>query len=151
MLNTSLTHPDILAALSRAGHGSMVLIADGNYPAATASGRYATMVPLNVRPGLVAATDLLEAVAAVQPVEAAYVMEPDRDGTGAEDGDPEIWGDYARILAASGSPVDLEGIARHAFYDRCRQDDVTLVVHTGEPRLYANLLLQLGVVAPASP
>lgn len=149
MLNTPLTHPDILAALGRAGHGSMVLIADGNYPAATASGRYATMVPLNVRPGLVAATDLLEAVAAVQRVEAAYVMEPDREGS-AEEGDPEIWADYARVLAAAGSPVDLQGIARHAFYDRCRQDDVTLVIHTGEPRFYANLLLQLGVVPPAA-
>lgn len=149
MLNTPLTHPDILAALGRAGHGSMVLIADGNYPAATASGRYATMVPLNVRPGLVAATDLLEAVAAVQRVEAAYVMEPDREGS-AEEGDPEIWADYARVLAAAGSPVDLQGLARQAFYDRCRRDDVTLVVHTGEPRFYANLLLQLGVVPPAA-
>lgn len=145
MLNTALTHPDILAALGRAGHGSMVLVADGNYPAATASGRYATMVALNVRPGLVAATDVLEAVAAVQSFEAAYVMEPDRDGAWTEDGDPEIWDDYRRVLQAAGSPVELRGLQRQLFYDRCREDDVTLVIHTGEPRFYANLLLQVGV------
>lgn len=149
MLTTALTHPDILAALARAGHGSMVLVADGNYPAATASGPDATMVALNVRRGLVAATDVLEAIAAVQPFEAAYVMEPDRTGERAAEGDPEIWRDYARILAGAGSPVALQRLERHAFYDRCRRDDVTLVVHTGEPRFYANLLLQVGVVPPA--
>ena len=35
MLKTRLLHPEILNALARAGHGSRVLIADGNYPFAT--------------------------------------------------------------------------------------------------------------------
>ena len=35
MLKTKLTHPGILATLGCTGHGSMVLIADGNYPFST--------------------------------------------------------------------------------------------------------------------
>ena len=38
MLNGPLLHPDILRSLARSGHHSKVLIADGNYPAATKRG-----------------------------------------------------------------------------------------------------------------
>ena len=38
MLNTSLLHPEILKILAISGHHSLVLIADGNYPAATKRG-----------------------------------------------------------------------------------------------------------------
>ena len=37
MLNYTLVHPPLLRALAAAGHGSQVLLADGNYPAATAN------------------------------------------------------------------------------------------------------------------
>lgn len=37
MIKYKLTHPEILEALASAGHGSQVLIADGNYPFATGS------------------------------------------------------------------------------------------------------------------
>jgi L-fucose mutarotase len=37
MLQYKLIHPQILAALAAAGHGSTVLIADGNYPFSTAA------------------------------------------------------------------------------------------------------------------
>jgi L-fucose mutarotase len=35
MLRGSLTHPQILNALGQAGHGTKVLLADGNYPFST--------------------------------------------------------------------------------------------------------------------
>lgn len=37
MLKTELLHPEVLEALGTSGHGSRVLIADGNYPFATGS------------------------------------------------------------------------------------------------------------------
>jgi L-fucose mutarotase len=37
MLKTKLLHPEILQALGSSGHGSQILIADGNYPYATCS------------------------------------------------------------------------------------------------------------------
>ena len=39
MLRTDLIHPPLLEALARCGHGSKVLIADGNYPLAEKSGK----------------------------------------------------------------------------------------------------------------
>ena len=38
MVLTPLTHPEILRAPGRAGHGSLVLIADAKFPASTARG-----------------------------------------------------------------------------------------------------------------
>ena len=32
MLRTTITHPPLLAALGRAGHGSLVAICDANFP-----------------------------------------------------------------------------------------------------------------------
>jgi L-fucose mutarotase len=37
VLRTRLIHPEILAALATAGHGSQLLLSDGNFPHATAS------------------------------------------------------------------------------------------------------------------
>jgi len=62
MLKGKLIHPQILEALGRAGHGSQVLIADGNYPASTKLGPKATLVNLNLSPGLVNCTQVLEAL-----------------------------------------------------------------------------------------
>ena len=147
MLDSPLTHPDILAALGRAGHGSRVVIADGNYPASTTKAAGAQLVSLNLRPGTVLVTEVLEAVTAVTPVEAAYVMAPDRSGEWAR-ADPEIWSEFSSILDHAGSPVALEEVERHAFYQTAGAGDVALVIATGEPRLYANIILQIGVVTP---
>ena len=76
MLTTKLTHPQILGALGSMGHGSMVLIADGNFPFGTHTNPAAVHVYLNLRPGLVSATDVLEAVVSAIPVESAQVMQP---------------------------------------------------------------------------
>ena len=61
MLKTELIHPEILAALGAAGHGSTVLIADGNYPASTSMGPRAKRVSLNLSPGVVNCADVLRA------------------------------------------------------------------------------------------
>lgn len=45
MLPTELPHPEILQALAGAGHGALVLIADGHYPASAATGDRARTVP----------------------------------------------------------------------------------------------------------
>src|SRR5215471_19524045 len=77
MLKYQLLHPEILAALGAAGHGSQVLIADGNYPFATKSHPDARRVYLNLAPDLLRATDVLAALADAIPIEAAHVMVPE--------------------------------------------------------------------------
>ena len=147
MLDSPLTHPDILTALGRAGHGSRILIADGNYPASTTMPVTASLVSLNLRKGTVLVTEVLEAITAVTPVEAAYVMAPDTAGEYAAD-DPDIWPEFRRILDHAGARVELERLERFAFYEASGAPDIALVVATGEPRLYANIILQVGVVSP---
>jgi L-fucose mutarotase len=138
MLKTRLLHPGILAALGEAGHGSQVLIADGNYPLRTRTNESAQRVYLNLAPGVVSVTDVLRALVDTIPVEAASVMTPD-DGE-----EPGIFADFRRLLGG----IELARLGRFPFYDASRGPDVALAIATGEQRLYANLLLTIGVVTP---
>lgn len=139
MLKGTLIHPQILGALGGAGHGSRVLIADGNYPFGTGGHPAAARVYLNLAPGLVQATDVLSALVTAVPFEAARVMMP------SEGPEPAIFSEFRRIL---GPQVPLQPTERFAFYDAARDRDVALVIATGEQRIYANLLLTIGVVMP---
>jgi L-fucose mutarotase len=136
MLLYRLTHPEILAALAGAGHGSTVLLADGHYPVATAAGPNAVQVALNLAPGTVTVTEVLRAIIDAVAVESYAVMQPP-----AEVGEPEIFADFAEILGNRGRV----GLERFAFYEAARADDLALVVQTGDIRTYANILLTLGV------
>jgi L-fucose mutarotase len=42
----------------------------------------------------------------------------------------------------------LQRLGRFQFYDMARGPDLALAVATGEQRIYANLLLTIGVVMP---
>jgi L-fucose mutarotase len=136
MLKTKLTHPGILAALGSMGHGSMVLIADGNFPFGTHTNPAAAHVYLNLRPGLVSATDALQAVVSAIPVEAAHVMQPNDGST------PDIFAEFGALLPGQ----ELQRVERFAFYDLGRRSEVGLVIATGEARVYANIMLTIGVV-----
>ena len=76
MLLTELLHPEILAALAGAGHGSTVLLADGHYPASTAVGRQARTVYLNLTPGVLDVSSVLDVLLRTIPIETAAVMVP---------------------------------------------------------------------------
>jgi len=136
MLKSTLLHPEILSALGRAGHGSRVLIADGNYPFSTGSGAAAVKVFLNLKPGMVKVTDVLEALVESIPLEAAVVMVPDSKA------DQPIFAEFRNLLPGN---LELTRVTRYEFYDQARSDDTALVIATGEERTYANLLLTIGV------
>lgn len=139
MIRYKLTHPQILAALASAGHGSKVLIADGNYPFSTGSNDAAEHVYLNLTRGASPVDEVLSVLVDAIPVEAAHVMMP-------EDGrEPPIFGSFREALPDG---VGLQHLGRFAFYDAARNCDVALVIATGEQRIYANILLTIGVVAP---
>ena len=141
MLRTKLTHPLIARALAASGHGGMVLIADGNYPFSTRSNPLAEHVYLNLMPGMVKVTDVLEAILSAIPVEAVNVMQP---ASGIPE--PSIWTDFRRMIP----DISHQPVERFAFYDLARLPEVALVVATGDQRLYANIMLTIGVVPPES-
>ena len=139
MLNSSLIHPQILAALAAAGHGSTVLIADANYAHSTGTRPGAPIVHLNLSPGTVTVDQVLAAVIAAIPVERATVMAPD-DGSYSPVRDR-----YAGLLG-EGVPVDVA--PRADFKAACRGEDLALTVATGDDRYYTNVLLTIGAVIP---
>lgn len=138
MLKTTLLHPEILSALGGSGHGGKILIADGNYPFSTRAHPAAPRVYLNFMPGKLTATEVLEGIVASVPIEAADVMVPD---SGPE---PPIFTEFRALLP----DLELKKCGRFAFYDLCRDSDLCLVIATGEQRIYANILLTIGVVFP---
>ncbi len=140
MLRYRLTHPELIGALARAGHGSTVLLADSNYPHATAVGPAARTVYLNLRPGQIPVDDVLECVLSAVPIEAARLMRPD-DGS-----EPPVFADFRRLVA----PVVPTLLVRNDFYAAARGPDLAVAVATGDQRLYANILLTIGVVPPES-
>ncbi|MFL5807655.1 MAG: RbsD/FucU domain-containing protein [Roseiflexaceae bacterium] len=139
MLKYQLLHPEILAALGAAGHGARVLIADGNYPFVTKSHSAARRVYLNLAPDMLKATEVLAVLADAIPVETAHVMVPD---AGEE---PTIFTEFRALLPG----IELYALGRFAFYDMASGPDLALMIATGERRVYANLLLTIGVVPPA--
>ena len=138
MLKTTLLHPEILYALGSAGHGSQVLISDRNYPHTTRSNPAAEKVFLNLAPGVLTVTDVLKVVSAAIPIEAVQVMAT------ADGSEPPIWAEFREILPDQ----TLDPLERFAFYDAASGSDVALVIATGEQRIYANILLTIGVVMP---
>lgn len=140
MLKTTLLHPEILYALGAAGHGAQVLISDGNYPHATRSNPAAEKVFLNLAPGVLNATDVLRVLVGAIPVEAAHVMAT------ADGSEPPIWEEFRELLPET----PLQPLERFAFYEAASGPDVALIVATGEERIYANILLTIGVVPPGS-
>ncbi|GIF65611.1 transporter [Asanoa ishikariensis] len=137
MLKTTLLHPGIAGALGRAGHGSTILISDGNYPHSTGTKPGADVVFLNLRPGLVAVDDILTTVLTAIPVESAFVMRP------ADGPEPDIFPVFRQHL----DPVPLTALDRFAFYDKAREPDLALAIASGDTRLYANIILTIGVVS----
>ena len=136
MLKQTLIHPDILEALAAAGHGSKILITDGNYPASTMLGENASLVYLNLAPGMPTVTDVLRVLLTAIPVEDAAVMEP------SEGPEPAIFDEFRKLLPG----IALAGYDRFTFYEEATGSDTCLQIVTGEQRIYANLLLTIGVV-----
>ncbi len=139
MLKTRLLHPEILQALGEAGHGAQVLIADGNYPLVTRSNPDARRVFLNLAPGQLTVTDVLAVLADAIPGRGSP-----RDGPGRRVTEPSIFGDFRELLPGT----EMERLGRFEFYDMARGPDTALAIATGEQRIYANILLTIGVVMP---
>lgn len=135
-----LLGPELLAILRAMGHGDEIVIADANFPASANARRL-------VRLDGVDGVRVAKAIVSVMPLDdfvpnAAFRMSV----TGKPDEIPPIIPEYARVLAEEGYDRGIEGIERMAFYARARE--AYAIVATGEGRLWANLILKKGVVAP---
>ena len=141
MLNgiPSILSPDLLKVLMEMGHGDELVIADGNFPAASIAQRLVrsdgNMVP-----------ELLEAVLKIFPLD-PYVDHPVAlmQVVPGDPYKPEIWETYKKIIRNFPNKNNsIENIERFAFYERAKR--AFAVVATSETSLYANIILKKGVV-----
>ena len=131
--------PELMKVLLEMGHGDEIVIADGNFPAASMARRL-------VRAGGHHIPYLLDAILMFFPLDTFVdhpvilmaVVEGDRTR-------PTIWEEYRKIIGNHEKQFnDFQWIERFDFYQRAR--DGYCVVATGEKELYANIILKKGVV-----
>lgn len=144
MLKHQLIHPQINAALGRAGHHATILIADGNYPASTKKGSNAEVVCLNLSPGCITVAQALHAVLSAVPIDAVNTMGIPADDPYARQGEPPVWGEFREILAESGCQTPLAPILKWDFYGLVESPDHVLTIQTADQALWANVLLTIG-------
>ena len=145
MLLHRLIHPQILAALAVGGHHSTILIADGNYPAASKRGPRARLVSMNLMPGVIHCNHALQAILSAIPIEAISTMKTEPDGPYAIQGDPPVWNDYRASIAAAKLDLQIKPLEKWEFYDSVITDDHILTIQTADQQRYANILLTIGV------
>lgn len=135
MINGSITHPDILAALARSGHSGQVLIADAHFPASRLLGPHVPRVYLNLAPDRLRVADVLEPLAHAVPIEAA-VAATFEDGT-----KPEIWADYERLLPE----LRIGSVKGSELTTAFDAETLGLAILTGELRPASCIVLTLGI------
>ena len=134
--------PELLKALCEMGHSDRLVIADGNFPAQSV-GKNAVVIRMDGR----RACDILEAILQLFPLD-TYVEHP-VNLMQVMPGDPvetPIWKEYERIVSQAdrrGSAA-ISQIERFAFYEEASK--AYAIIATGEEALYANIMLQKGVV-----
>jgi len=135
----SIISPDLMKILLEMGHGDEIVLADGNFPAASVAQRL-------VRCDGHGVPELLEAILKLLPLD-IYVDRPVAlmSVVPGDKTKPTIWEQYRAIVKASGEPFsDFEFVERFAFYERAKK--AYAVVATSEKALYANVILKKGVL-----
>lgn len=148
MLNTQLLHPEILRVVAQAGHHSQILIADGNYPAATKKGPNATLVSLNLAPGIVTVAQVLRALLSAVPVDFINTMGIPADDAYAKKGEPPVWNEFREEIKRAKLKLKLEPILKWDFYKQVESPDHVLTIQTADQALWANVLLTMGCRTP---
>ena len=134
----AILSPELLKVMMEMGHGDTIVIADGNFPGASRAQR---LVRLDGH----GASEILDAMLKLMPLD-TYVQEPFKLME-VVPGDPvetPIWDEYAAILEKHQPGTKIGHVERFAFYELTKK--AYCVVQTGESALYANILLQKGVV-----
>lgn len=134
--------PELLKVLCEMGHSDRLVIADGNFPAES-MGKNALVIRMDGH----GAAEVLDAILQVfpldtyveKPVNLMEVMPGDRVET-------PIWDTYREVVAKydERGAQAIGQIERFAFYEEAKK--VYAIIATGETALYANIMLQKGVV-----
>ena len=135
----AILSPELMKVLMEMGHGDELVLADGNFPAASVARRLVRCDGHNV-------PELLEAVLKFFPLD-TFVEQPVAlmSVVPGDKTKPSIWDTYRTIVKNSGERFsDFEFVEWFAFYERAKK--AYAVVATSEKALYANVILKKGVL-----
>lgn len=137
-----LLSPELLKVLCEMGHSDRLVIADGNFPSESI-GKDARVIRMDGH----GTVEVLEAILQLFPLD-TYVEHPVQLME-VMPGDPvetPIWAEYAEAVKKyeKRGTTAIGTIERFAFYEEARK--AYAVIATGETALYANVMLQKGVV-----
>ncbi len=133
----SIISPELLKILMEMGHGDTIVIGDGNFPAAANAKRLVRLDGHGV-------PEILDAILKLMPLD-TYVKTPvSLMDNGDKENRPPIWDEYKKIIEKNEGEKDVELIERFAFYTRAK--NAYAIIATGETAIYANVILQKGVV-----
>jgi L-fucose mutarotase len=129
--------PDLMKVLMEMGHGDELVIADGNFPAASHTSRLIHCSGHGV-------PELLEAILTLVPLD-TYSEKPVAlmQVVAGDTVETPIWKRYQDIVQAKGS-AEFDYVERFEFYERAKK--AYAIVATGESALYANIILKKGVI-----
>lgn len=138
----SILSPELLKVLCEMGHGDTIVIADGNFPSET-MGKDAIVLRADGH----GVPELLEAILNVFPLD-TYTEKPVSlmQVVPGDNVKTPIWDIYKKIISAVDSRCDkvVEEVERYEFYERAKK--AYAIIATGETAIYANIMLQKGVV-----
>ncbi len=139
--------PELLKVLCEMGHSDRICIGDGNFPAET-MGKNAIVIRADGH----GVPELLDAILQVFPLD-TYVDRPVKlmELMDCDKGKIQtpIWDEYRAIVAkhdARGAAA-VGNVERFAFYEEAKK--CYCIIATGESAVYANVILQKGVVTDA--
>ena len=138
----TILSPELLKVLCEMGHSDTIVIADGNFPSETI-GKDAIVIRADGH----GVPELLEAILKVFPLD-TYVESPVSlmQVMPGDDAETPIWDVYKKIVSTAdgrGDKVFAE-VERFEFYEKAKK--AYAVVATGDTAIYANVILQKGVV-----
>jgi L-fucose mutarotase len=131
--------PELVKILMEMGHGDELVIADGNFPVCSIAQRV-------VRADGHGVPELLDAILQLYPLD-PYVENPVvlMEVVPGDNVETPIWEEYRQIVKKYNPKAAIFGHEeRFAFYERARR--AYAVLATGEPALYANIIIKKGVV-----
>lgn len=135
---SSIISPDLLKVLMEMGHGDEIVLADGNFPAASIAQRLVRSDGHPVPPILEAVIKLFPLDSYVEHAVALMAVVP------GDSIQPAIWENYRQIIQRYEKFSEFEYVERFAFYERARH--AYAVIATSETAAYANIILKKGLV-----
>ncbi|MBD5393766.1 MAG: fucose isomerase [Lachnospiraceae bacterium] len=134
--------PELLKILAEMGHSDRLVIADGNFPAES-MGKNAIVIRCDGH----GVPELLDAILKVFPLD-TYVEKPVNlmEVMPGDQVETPIWDTYKEIIKKHDNRGDkvIGTIERFAFYEEAKT--AYAIIATGESAVYANVMLQKGVV-----